>query len=199
MKTWVVGSVENRDQLQVGYDALLRLYLTSTVVKEKVDFVELAKAMMHWTYVFRDLSNIEIALLKSVDDEVLVRTLQKTYYSMVFEFLERWPGLLEGKQISNVRRKFPELADMNVATHAAFDTFKAKWNDRLKLVRHHAAFHYKDALTMHEVWGSLTVKEFLELVSDFRRLEGPFIAYVGETIVKLQLLLERAVAKQGRL
>ena len=199
MKSWVVGSVGNRDQLQVGYDALLKLYVTSTVVKEKVDFVELAKAMMHWTYVFRDISNMEIALLRSVDDEVLVRTLQKTYYSMIFAFLERWPGLLKGKQIASIRKEFPDLADMDIATSRAFDAFKAKWDTRLNLVRHHAAFHYTDALTMDQVWRSLTVKEFLELVADFRELERPFIAYVGATIFKLQLLLERTVAKHGRL
>ena len=199
MKSWVVGSVGNRDQLQVGYDALLKLYVTSTVVKEKVDFVELAKAMMHWTYVFRDISNMEIALLRSVDDEVLVRTLQKTYYSMIFAFLERWPGLLKGKQIASIRKKFPDLADLDLATSRAFDAFKAKWDTRLNLVRHHATFHYTDALTMDEVWRSLTLKEFLELVADFRELERPFIAYVGATIFKLQLLLERTVAKHGRL
>ena len=58
----IPAAQSNRDDLQRGYEALLGLYAKADVIQDEFDFVELAKAMLHWVFIFRDIANIELAL-----------------------------------------------------------------------------------------------------------------------------------------
>jgi hypothetical protein len=188
----------NRDDLQQGYDALLGLYAKAEVIQDKFDFVEIAKAMLHWVFIFRDIANVELAILRSVDDSVLTRTLQKTHAAMIFAFLESWPGMMNSAKTADLRKRFPDLAKISRETNAAFDIFKEKWGKELTRTRQIASGHYKDALDMNDIWRGLTLKSFVELVHDFRELERNFVPYMGETISKLNLVTVRYVDKRDR-
>jgi hypothetical protein len=182
---------KNRDDLHNGYEKVLSLYVKADSIRENYDIVDICKAMLHWVFIFRDINNIELAIFKSIDDEVLVRTLQKTHCLMIFAFLEKWSGLLKSKELAAVRKRFPALADMNSETENAFEVFESKWGAELKHIRNVSAGHYEDALDMQGVWRNLTFDKYLTLVGDFRLVEKPFVVYVGETIAKVQKAIER--------
>lgn len=182
---------QNRDDLQRGYETVFGLYMKAEAVRDKHDIVEVCKAMLHWIYIFRDINNLELAILKSIDDQVLARTLQKAHSSTIFAFLEKWPGTLDSKELAAVRRRFPALADMNSETKLAFETFNFKWQSSLRQIRQTANGHYEDAVAMDAIWRELSLSGFFDLVHDFRDLERPFIRYVGETMGKVAVIVTR--------
>ncbi len=183
---------KNRDDLHAGYEKVLSLYVKAELIRETHDIVEICKAMLHWVFIFRDVSNVELAIFRSIDDPVLVRTLQKTHCLMLFAFLEKWPGLLDSKELAAVRKRFPALADMNKETKRAFEVFEGKWGKTLRRIRNVSAGHYEDALDMQEVWRSLTFDSYIAVVGDFRMIEKPFVVYVSETIAKVQKVIEKS-------
>jgi len=194
----IPAAQSNRDDLERGYEALLGLYAKADVIQDKFDFVELAKAMLHWVFIFRDIANIELAILRSVDDPILTRTLQKTHAAMIFAFLESWPRMMDGAKTAGLRKRFPDLGKIAKETKMAFDTFNEKWRKELTRTRQVASGHYKDALDMNEIWRGLTFNSFVELVKDFRELERHFVPYMGETITKLNLVTVRYVDTRDR-
>jgi hypothetical protein len=191
------GATRNRDDLQRGIDTLIELFAKAELIRDQVDVVEIVKAMLHWAYVFRDIANIEICILEAIQDQSRCRTLQKTHAHMIFAFLERWPNLIDAKDLAAVRKRFPDLGEMADTTKAAFTKFNARWGSHLSRLRHNASGHYKDAIEMQMIWRELSFKSFLDLFTDFRALEEVFLPYVTETIGKVGKIVDRHVQRKA--
>ena len=194
------GAIGNRDTLHSGYQRVYELWLKADAARDKCDVTPIVEAMLHWVFVFRDIANVEIAILKAFDDDVLLRTLQKTHCVMIYAFLEKWPGMLDSGALGAVRKRFPVLVDASNETKLAFSNFNAKWRVQLFEIRDQAGGHYENAIKMDEIWRGFTLKLFLELITDFRELERPFVEYVGRTLKESEKILKRSVnSRVGRM